>query len=326
MLSRRNFQLCAAASLALPFAGTRAQPAWPSRPIRLIVSFPPGGPSDTATRLLADKLRAALGQPVVVENKPGAGGNIGLAEAARAEPDGYTLALIATSTFSVNPSLYTRLSFDVDRDFTPVAVFARTANILFVTPGLPARNLQEFIALARSQPGKLNGGFPGSGNSSHISLAMLRKMAGLDIAGISYPGDAQCLNALMSGEIHMLFSVSTQAAQLVDSGRVRALAVAGPVRAPVLPGVPTFEEAGVKGFFDTTAFFGIATNAAVPREIVERLNREINRAADAPEFRARLNQFNMTPGGGSPDEVIAFTRAERVRWGQAVRESGAKVE
>lgn len=299
---------------------------YPDRQIRLIVPNAPGGPADSVSRLLGDRLSASLGQPVIIFDRPGATGNIGLGEAARSPADGYTLAQAATANLAINPWMYKNLPFDADKDFTPVALFASTANILFVAPDLPATDLNGLIALAKAKPGQLNGGYPGPGNSSAIALALLRKAAGIDVAGVSYAGDVQAITALISGQIQMLFSVSQSAAQMVQSGKLRALAVAGPQRSVALPNVPTFEEAGLKGFFDTTAFFILVTNSGVPRPVVVRLHNEITRIVETPEFRSRLAQFGMAPMSRNLEDIDGFVKAERARWGVAVRESGAKIE
>lgn len=299
---------------------------YPSRYVRIIVPQPSGGPSDSLTRYIAEELRTRLNQNVVVENRPGAGGAIGLSEAARAAPDGYTLAQVATFTYSINPVLYSNLAYKPERDFRPVAIFAKASGILYVNPNLPARNLAELVAYAKAHPGKLNGAFPGIGNSSQIALALLKKQNDLDFVEVPFQGDAQALVALTAGEVDMMFSVNPTAKQLVETGKLRAIAVAAPGRTPAQPNVPTFSEAGMKDFLDTTAFFGLVTNASVPDAIVGRLNREINLITDTPQYRARLALWGMTPAGGSIKEIGEFLSAERSRWQKAVPESGAKVE
>lgn len=324
-LHRRRFVASCAASALL--SGTALAQDYPSRMVRVVVPQPSGGPSDGLTRYVAEQLRTRLNQNVVVENRPGAGGAIGLAEAARAAPDGYTLAQVATFTYSINPVLYPKLAYQPERDFRPVAIFAKTSNILYINPNkLPVQTLSELIAHIKANPGKVNGAFPGVGNSSQIALALLKKQNNLDFVEVPFQGDAQAMVQLTSGQVDLIFSVNPTANTLVEAGKLRAIAVAGPSRSPALPKVPTFAEAGMKNFLDTTAFFGLVTNAAVPDAIAERLNREINHITDTPQFRGRLQLWGMTPTQGSLKEIGAFLGAERTRWQRAVPESGAKVD
>lgn len=317
------------AVVALVLSGAiQAQPVeeYPNRPVKIIVPFPPGGPSDTITRLVADRLADGWKQPVVVENRAGAGGNLGLGIAAKAPADGYTLALVATSTFAVNPNLYPNLPFDPDKDFVPVNLLAKIANVLLVNPQVPANNLKELVALIKDKPGVLNGGYPGAGNSAHISLVLFEKAVGAEVMRVPYKGDADGMNALIAGQIQVYFTVSFVAAPQVKSGRLRAIAIASPVRSPGLPDVPTFAEAGMPSFFDSTAWFGLVTVAGVPASVQKKLNEDVNRALSSPKLRDYLAQIGALPGGGTTAEFADFLKAERVRWGRAVRESGAKVE
>ncbi len=317
------------AVVALALCGAiHAQPAeeFPNRPVKIVVPFPPGGPSDTLSRLVADRLAEGWKQPVVVENRAGAGGNLGLGIAAKAPADGYTLAMVATSTFAVNPNLYPNLPFDPDRDFVPVSLLAKIANVLLVNPQVPASNLKELVALIKAKPGVLNGGYPGAGNSAHISLVLFEKAAGAEVTRVPYKGDADGMNALIAGQIQVYFTVSFVAAPQVKSGRLRAIAIAAPVRSPGLPDVPTFAEAGMPEFFDSTAWFGLVTNAGVSAPVQKKLNEDVNRALSAPKLRDYLVQIGAIPGGGTTAEFADFLKAERVRWGRAVKDSGAKVE
>ena len=319
--------LIAAVALALCGA-VCAQPQedYPNRPVKIIVPFPPGGPSDTLTRLVADRLSEGWKQPVVVENRAGAGGNLGLGIASKAPADGYTLALVATSTFAVNPNLYPNLPFDPDKDFAPVSLLAKIANVLLVNPQVPANNLKEVVALIKAKPGAMNGGYPGAGNSAHISLVLFEKAAGSEVTRVPYKGDADGMNALIAGQIQVYFTVSFVAAPQVKSGRLRAIAIAAPVRSPGLPDVPTFAEAGMPEFFDSTAWFGLVTNAGVSATVQKKLNEDVNRALSAPKLRDYLFQIGAIPGGGTTAEFADFLKAERVRWGRAVKDSGARVE
>lgn len=319
--------LIAAVALTLASA-VQAQSTedFPSRPVKIIVPFPPGGPSDTISRLVADRLAETWKQAVVVENRAGAGGNLGLGIAAKSPADGYTMALVATSTFAVNPNLYPNLPFDPDKDFVPVALVTKIANVLLVNPQVPANNLRELLALVKAKPGALAGGYPGAGNSAHISLVLFEKAAGAEILRVPYKGDADGMNALIAGQIQVYFTVSFVAAPQVKAGRLRAIAIASPVRSPGLPDVPTFAEAGMPSFFDSTAWFGLVTNAGVPAPVVRKMNEDVNRALASPKLRDYLAQIGAIPGGGSSAEFADFLKAERARWGRAVKESGAKVE
>jgi tripartite-type tricarboxylate transporter receptor subunit TctC len=318
-----------AAGLAL-FGGVGAAYAqagdFPNRPVKIVVPFPPGGPSDTIARLVAERLGDAWKQSVLVDNRPGAGGNIGLAFAAKQPADGYTLGQVATSTFAVNPNLYKNLPFDAEKDFVPVALLTRIANVLLVNPEVPAKSLTELIALMKSKPGALNGGYPGAGNSAHIALVMLERAAGAETTRVPYKGDADGMQALMGGQVQVYFTVSFVAAPQIKAGKVRAIAIASPQRSPGLPEVPTFAEAGLPGFMDTTAWFGLAAPTGVPMPIVRRINEEVNRALAGPKVRDYLLRIGAAPGSGTAEEFAEFARSERARWGRAVQESGVKVE
>lgn len=319
--------LAAAVTLtAVATSSAMAQADYPNRPVKIIVPFPPGGPSDTLARMVAERLSEAWKQPVVVDNRPGAGGNIGLGLAAKAPADGYTFAQVATSTFAVNPNLYKNLPFDAEKDFIPVALLTRIANVLLVNPEVPAKNLAELVALMKSKPGSLNGGYPGAGNSAHIALVMLERAAGAETTRVPYKGDADGMSALMGGQVQVYFTVSFVAAPQIKAGKVRAIAIAAPARSPGLPEVPTFAEAGLPNFMDTTAWFGLATNTGVPAAIVRKTNEEVNRALATPKVRDYLLRIGATPGSGSAEEFAEFARTERARWGRAVQESGVKVE
>jgi tripartite-type tricarboxylate transporter receptor subunit TctC len=320
-------RLIAIAIVGLMFAGQAgAQPpaAYPDRPVKIVMPFPPGGPTDTIARLLADQLRITFKQPFVVENKAGAGGNIGLGEAARAPKDGYTLAIITATTSAINPALYPTLPYDPDKDFVTVAVFAKVAYALVARPGIPANNLGELAALIRARPGALNGGY--ASTASQVANDLFMKAAGAKFLSVPYKGDANVHTALMSGEVDLYFTVSQQAGPLVSAGKLKGIAVASAQRTPIMPNVPTFAEAGMPGFFDLTAWFGLVTNAGVPNEIVVSLNREINRIVSTPEFAARFAQFGFFPVTHAQQEAHDFVRTERARWGKAVRDSGAKVD
>lgn len=317
-----------AAALGLSVAGLPqafAQSDFPNRPLRLIVPFPAGGSTDTLARLVAQRLGDALGQAVVIENKPGAGGNIGMDLGAKAAPDGYTLFLTSTSTIAVNPTLYAKLPFDPDKDVAPVILLSYVPNILVVNSAFPARNVAELIATLKANPGKYNFASPGNGNSSHLAAEMFKSMAGVDITHVPYKGDVPAITDLMAGQVQMMFMTSLVAATYLKDSRLRALAVAGPHRLASIPSIPTIAESGLPGF-DASAWFGISTQSAVPKEVVGKINAALNRVLQLPEIRQRMDATDMTVGGGTPQQYGELIARERVKWGDAVRRSGARVD
>jgi tripartite-type tricarboxylate transporter receptor subunit TctC len=299
---------------------------FPRKPLKIIVPFTPGGPTDTLARIVGERLTESLKQPVVIENRPGAGGNVGLGVAAQAPADGYTMAVVATSTYAVNPWLHAKLPWDPNKDFVPVALIAKIANVLLVNPEVPAKDLKSLAALMKAKPGELNSGYPGAGNTSHLALAMLERLVGAPVLHVPFKGDAEGMQALLANQIQLYFTVSFVAAPQIKAGKLRPIALAAPVRSPALPDVPTFAEAGMPDMFDSTAWFGLVTNAGTPPAIVKKLNEEVNRALESPRMRDYLRVIGAIPGGGTAAEFAEFTRAERARWGQAVKEVGVKVE
>lgn len=317
-----------AAALALPlahWAPAFAQADFPNRPLRLIVPFPPGGSTDTLARLVAQRLGDTLGQPVVIDNKPGAGGNIGMDLGAKAAPDGYTLFLTSTSTIAVNPTLYAKLPFDPDKDIAPVVLLSYVPNILVVNAAFPAHNVAELIALLKANPGKYNFASPGNGNSSHLAAEMFKSAAGVSMTHIPYKGDVPAITDLMAGQVQVMFMTSLVAATFLQDKRLRALAIAGPNRLASLPDVPTVAEAGLKGF-DASAWFGISTQSAVPSAAVTRINDALNQVLQMPEIKQRIASADMIVGGGSPQQYAELIARERVKWGEIVRRSGARVD
>lgn len=317
----------AVAALALCATGVHAQaqgPQYPSRPIRFIVPFPPGGPTDTIARALADGLRVSLGQPVVVENKSGANGNIGMGEAMRAPADGHTLALITTTTSALNPHLYAALSYDAEKAVAPIAILAKATYVLLARKAQPAA-LKDLVAAIKAKPGSFNGGY--SNTTSLIGNDFLKRALSLDFVNVPYQADGAVLLALAGGEVDFYFTVSPQVGSLVEAGKFNAVAVAAARRSPLLPNTPTFAEAGFPSFLDMTAWFGVATQAGVPQNIVDRLNRELTKIAATPEFAARVAQLGWSVAEpGSAAETAAFVRQERARWQAPIRAAGVKIE
>ena len=307
-------------ALALAF------PAWaqnyPSRPVRLIVGFTPGGGVDINARLLAPRLSETLGQAVVVENKPGAGTNIANEYVAKAAPDGYTL-LFNSPAVAINMSLYARPGYDALRDFVPVSVFSDSTNILVVPASLPAKSLRELVALAREQPGALNFSSAGSGTTQHLAGELFKLRTGISMVHVPYRGSAPSIAALLSAEVQLSFVNPLAIGPHVKSGRLRALAVAGPKRAALLPEVPTMKEAGVEGV-EVPLWFGLLAPAATPKAAIAALAAGVARAAHDPDTRRRLEEQGAEPVGSTPEEFAALLREEVAKWAEVVKVSGAR--
>ena len=317
----RAARLALAALVALSVGLAHAQ-TYPSRPIRLIVPWPPGGGVDTAARMIAEPLAQRLGQPVVIDNKPGAAGNIGTAMAAKEKPDGYTLLMASLSPHSVNPHLYEKLGFEPIKDFAAVALVYTVPSFLVVPAASPANSAQELVALAKASPGKLNFGSGGPGSSQHLFGVMFNAATKIDTVHISYKGTSPAEQGLVAGQIDYMLDPPT-CLPFVTAGRLKALAVAAPKRNPELPDVPTLDELGIKGVY-TLTYYGVAAPAGTPKEIVARLNAEINAILKTDDMRARLAKLAAEPGTGTPDEFAQFMESEMKRYGEIVRMSGAK--
>lgn len=314
-----------AAPLAFAGAGARAE-TWPARPLRLVLPFPPGGTADVLGRLVADRLAAALGQPVVVDNRPGASGNIAAEAVARAAADGYTLLLGTQGTHAANAALFQRLPFDPLRDFTPIAPLALVPNILVVHPGLPVHTLEEFIAHARANPGRLRFGSSGSGTSIHLAGEMFKARTGVEMEHVPYRGSAPAQNDLVAGRIELMFELLPGTLGQIRAGAVRPIAVASRVRMAALPEVPTFIEAGLPDFV-TGAWFGLFAPAGTPEPIVRRLAAAMaEMTGPNGTLIGRLAELGAEPLHAGPAEFAAFVRAEAARWAEIVRRSGARLD
>jgi tripartite-type tricarboxylate transporter receptor subunit TctC len=313
-------------ALLLLLAGATSAPAqtYPARPVRLVVGFTPGGGVDINARLLAPKLGEYLGQQVIVENKPGAGTNIANEFVARSAPDGYTL-LINTAALAINMSLYRDLPFDALRDFAPVSVFSESPNVLVVNAKLPAQNLKELLAMARSAPGKLNYSSAGVGTTQHLAAELLKLRTGTAITHIPYKGTAPSLTGLIAGEVDLSFANIPAIQAHLKTGRLRALATTARQRDPQLPEVPTMSEAGVEGV-DVVVWYGVLAPAGTQSEIVGTLARAIARAARDSEVRRRMLEQGAAPVGNTPEEFAKLLRAEVARWAEVVKASGARAE
>ncbi len=293
-----------------------AQANYPARPVRIIVPSPPAGGTDILGRVLADHFTRAFGQQFFVENKPGAGNIIGIEAAARAAPDGYTL-LMSASPLALNTVLYKQVPYDPVRDFAPITLAATAPNILIVHPGVPAKSLAEFIALAKQKPGTLSYGTPGIGTSPHLCMELLKTLAGIDVQHVPYRGTAAAMTDVISGQIAVAFSTALAAKPQVDAGRVRALAVSGPRRVEALPSVPSVAEAGVPGY-EAMQWYGLLAPAGVPGRIIERLHAEAMTALRSPEMKQRLATDGAEPLGSTPAEFAVFIRQELDKWGRVV--------
>lgn len=315
----------AVAALLISASATPLRAEYPDRAIQVIVPYTPGGTVDILARALGARLTAAWGQPVVVLNRPGAGGSLGAEAAAKAAPDGYTLFLSTNSPLTTNLSLYPSLGYDPVRDFEPVILAGENSLVLAVNPKLPVKNVADLIALAKSKPGELNAATSGNGSTAHLSLATFNKLAGVSITHVPYRGGALSLTAAVAGEVQLVFSDIVPAAPLVLDSRLNGLAMTGLRRAAVAPDIPTLDESGLRGF-SITAWIGLVAPKGTPNEIVQKLNVEVGRALKDPEFVGQISKLGIDPIGSTPDEFAAFLRQEIPRWKQIVQDAGAKVE
>jgi tripartite-type tricarboxylate transporter receptor subunit TctC len=310
---------------AAPLAHAQAPAAkYPSKPIRMIVGYAPGGGSDIMGRLMAQQITDALGQQVVVENRAGAAQNVAAEYIAKQPADGYTLFL-SSAALGINVSLYQKINYDPVKDFAPVALFATSPNLLLVHPSFPAKNVREFIAVAKKNPGKLNFSSSGSGSSQHLSGEMLKIMVGSDMTHVPYKGSAPSMTALASGEVDFSFNNIPSAQPLLTPGRIRALGITSAKRSALLPELPTMIEGGLPGFV-TETWYGILVPAGTPRDVVNTLNAVAVKAVQRPDFRERLAQLGADPVAESPEYFAKHLNAEIARWSKVVRESKAKPE
>ncbi|MDW3684455.1 tripartite tricarboxylate transporter substrate binding protein [Cupriavidus sp. CV2] len=316
---RRKLLLLAMAA-ALPDA--RAQePAWPARPVRLIVPGGPGGVVDLRARWLADRLAPALGQPLIVDNHPGAGGIIGTEMAARSAPDGYTLVIVHQGTMAINPYLYGHLGYDPIADFAPVTRVGFGPLMLAVNPGLPVQSVADLVRLAKSRPGQLSYGSPGIGTPPHLAGELFKRMAGIEVTHVPYKGGGQAVTDLMAG--HIAFSIEGLTVQLpqVKAGKLRALGVTGAQRLTSLPDIPTIAEAAVPGY-EYIGWVGLAAPAATPKPVIAKLYREAAKVLNSAEGREWFASFGAEPGGEPPEVFAAFIRAEYAKWGKVMHDAG----
>ena len=324
LLGRRNFlRLAAATALAPAFSRIAGAQDYPTRPLRLIVGFPPGGGTDVAARLVGQWLSERLGQPVVIENRPGAGSNIATEAVVHAAADGYTLLLVSTA-HAINATLYERLNYNFLRDIAPVAGFMRVPNVMEINPSLSAKSVPEFIAYARANPGNVNMASGGNGTSQHLSGELFKMMTGLDIVHVPYRGSAPALTDLVGGRVQVMFGDMPPSIELIKAGKLRALAVTTVTPSEALPDLPSVSDF-VPGY-ESSAWYGVGAPKNTPAEIVEKLSKEIRSALVDPKMKARLTSLGGTALVGSPSEFGALIADETQKWAKVVKYSGAKVE
>lgn len=309
------------AAMAQPAA---AQNGYPARPIRIIVPSAPGGGTDYTARTIAQKLTEAVGQTVIVENRPGAAGNIGVEIASKASPDGYTLVMPITS-FAMNPHLYKKLPFDTVNDFAPITLAAVAPLYLVISPSVPAKNVSELITLAKSKPGQLNYANSGNGTSAHLAGELFKKMAGVDLVSIAYKGGGPAVLDLVAGRVQMYFSTVPAALAQVQAGKLRGLAVTSAKRVNLMPDVPTVAESGLPGY-EIVGWFGLFAPAGTPKPVIAKLNRELNQVLRAPETQKRFESEGLVPGGGTPEELVKFLRSEIAKWGALIKQIGLQAQ
>lgn len=306
-------------------AATQPAGAYPNRPVKIVVSVTPGGANDILGRLFAQKLSEQLKQQFVVENRPGAGQIAGTEYVAKSPPDGYTLLLGNVATLGIHPSLFNKLPYDTQRDFVAISVIAMAPSVLVVNPSVPAHSVQDLVALARANPGKLNYASPGNGTSFHLSVERFKTRTGIDMVHVPYKGSAPALLDLLAGQVQLMFVNPPEVLPHINSGKVRPLASSGSQRVALVPNVPTMAEAGFQDA-ESVSWFALVAPRGMPNEHIAALNAEIVKAANRPEVRQRLIELGCEPVGNSPETAEVFIRDEIAKWAKVVKESGAKVD
>ena len=300
--------------------------SWPTKPVRIIVPFGPGGASDLMPRLVAERLSPMWGQPVVIENRPGAAGNIGMEAGAKAAPDGYTLLAAPNGNLVVNPHMYAKLNYDVFKDLVPVTRIAAVQNVLVVNPDVPAKTVKELVALAKAQPRQLTFSSPGNGSQAHVAVELLKMQLGFDAVHVPYKSVADAMKDLLGGRITMMVAQVPSAQPQIQAGKLRALGVASPSPLAALPGVPTIAaEAGLPGF-EAVSWYALVAPAGTPREVIAKIYADTAKVLQVPEVRERLAAMGAEPSGESPEQLGARMKAESERWGEVVRKANIKAE
>ena len=325
-MKRTTFLSMAMASLfAALLPGAAQAQGYPNKPIRLVVPYAPGGATDIIGRAAAAELSKTMGQQVIIENRPGAGGNLGAEQVARSAPDGYTLMVSPSSLHGITPFLYTKLTYDPNKDLAPIIALGSFANVLVMNPSIKANSVSELVALIKASPGKFTYASSGSGSTIHLSGEMFKSMLNLDIAHVPYKGSSPALTDLMGGQVSIMFDNIPSAITFIRSGKLKPLATTGPTRSNSLPELPTMIEAGFPGYI-STAWFGIVAPAGTPKEIIAKINAEGQKAVKSPDFIRRMNELGYDIVGGSPEQMAAMIQEELKRWGPVVKASGAQVD
>ena len=313
------------ALLASTMAAIAQPTAYPTKPIRIVVAYTPAGATDILARTIGQKLTEAWGQAVIIDNRPGANGNIGTEYAAKATPDGYTLLMVTAGTHGINPGLYRKLGFDAVKDFAPVSLVAMVPNVFVVNNGVPSKDLKEFIAYAKANQGKLNYGSPGNGSTAHLSMELFKSMTGIQMVHVPYKGSAGVLADLIGGQIVVTMDNMPPYVPQVKAGKIRALAVSPARRSPALPDVPTVAEAGVSGY-DSGAWFGLVAPANTPKDLVAKLSRETARILKLPDVSARLADLGAEAVGSTPEQFSAHIKAEIAKWAKVIRDANVELQ
>ena len=311
--------------MASGLAAAQAPAEFPQRPLRMVVPYPPGGSTDIVGRIVAAKLGEALGQQVIVENRAGAGGNVGTDVVAKAPADGHTLLMSSVTTLAIGASLYSKLPYDVVRDLEPVALVGSVPFVLLVNPALPAKSVRELIAMAKDKPGRINFGSAGTGTSAHFAGELFKSLAGIDIVHVPYKGNAPAIADLMGGQIQMMMDFLPSAMPHIKSGKVRALGITPVKRSPAMPEVPTIAESGVPAY-DMLSYFGVMAPGKTPARLVARLNAEINRISSLPDVRESYARQGVDAAHDTPEQFRSYLQAEMVKWAKVVKDTGVRAD
>jgi len=318
-------KILAALVLALALSPSAFGQTYPSKPIRIICPFPPGGAVDIASRAIADALTKTMGQSVIVENRAGAGGNLGGEIAAKSPPDGYTLFMTTSGIQAINPALYAKMNYDPNKDFVPVVALVSLDNVLVMHPSVRVSSVKELIDLAKAQPGMISAASSGSGTSIHMSLEMFKHLTGTDILHIPYKGSAPAVADLLGGQVNIMFDNIPSSLPHIKAGKLHAIATTGAKRSSTLPDLPTVAEAGVPGY-ESGVWFGLVAPTGTPKDIIAKLNAEALKAVKLPDYQKRMNDLGYEIIAGSPEQMAERIKGEIARWGPVVKASGAKVE
>jgi tripartite-type tricarboxylate transporter receptor subunit TctC len=324
-MPRTTFRAVAALIVLLAAMAAGSAADYPSRPVTLMVAFTPGGASDVLARILGRKLEQILGQPFVIDNRPGAGGNVAAEAVAHAAPDGYTLLAGNNAILATNAALYKKINFDPEADFAPIGLIGSQANILVVNPALPVKSMAELIALAKANPGKLNFASSGHGLAAHLAGELFKAEAKIDIVHVPYKGAAPALQDVIAGHVQMMFATASSVVSHIQDGKVRPLAVATLKRTAVLPDIPTIDELGIKNF-DATTWHGLVAPARTPKDIVATLNQALVATLDDPAVKKSLGDLGVDIIGGTPEDFAAYIRSEIPKWTAIIKASGAKLD